>query len=443
MSDDPSTRHPDRILAVPAGRAARLGRLGRMTAGVAGNMALGGLAQLGKGQRPKMQDLLLTPRNLNRITDELAKMRGAAMKMGQLMSMDTGDVFPPEMAQIMARLRDDAHVMPPKQLKSVLNDQWGAGWLQKLHRFDVRPIAAASIGQVHRAQTRDGRDLAVKVQYPGVAQSIDSDVTNVGALVKMTGLLPKGFELAPYLDEARSQLHAETDYALEARALAQFGDLLAGDDRFVVPALHADWSGPQILAMEYVPSVAIETVADADQDTRDRVAHDLIDLMLRELFEFGLMQTDPNFANYRYRDDTGQIVLLDFGATRTLGREIGDQYRDVMRAGFARDGRALDRAAADLGFVSDATDAGHRAQIVDMMDTVFARLMAQDVYDFGDPTLERQMQVKGQALAEAGFVPEPLPMDTLFLQRKFAGIFLLAARLRAKVRVQDLITGWL
>ncbi|MCF2871872.1 AarF/ABC1/UbiB kinase family protein [Octadecabacter sp. G9-8] len=430
-------------LAVPAGRVARLSRLGRMTAGVAGNMALGGLAQVGRGERPSMQGLLLTPRNMHRIADELAKMRGAAMKMGQLMSMDTGDVLPPELSEIMARLRDDAHVMPPKQLKSVLNDQWGAGWLPKLQRFDVRPIAAASIGQVHRAQTRDGRDLAIKVQYPGVAASIDSDVTNVGALIKLTGLLPKGFALDPYLEESRLQLHVETDYTAEASALAQFGALLDGDARFVVPQGHADWSGPQILAMDYVPSVPIEHVEGTDQTTRDRVAHDLFDLMLRELFGFGLMQTDPNFANYRYCADTGQIVLLDFGATRTLGAYVAQDYRHLIKAGLAGDRDGLIAAATSIGFVSDDIAPLHLDRIVDMMEAVFAALTAHDQFNFADTALSQQLQSQGMALAQNGFVPPPLPMDALFLQRKFAGMFLLAARLRAQVNVVGLLEKWL
>ena len=438
-----STSKDQRGLAVPSSRLARFSRLGRMSAGVAGNMAVGGLAQLGRGQRPSMQGLLLTPRNIGRIADELAKMRGAAMKMGQLMSMDTGDVLPPELTQIMARLRDDAHVMPPKQLKTVLNDQWGSGWLARLQRFDVRPIAAASIGQVHRAQTRDGRDLAIKVQYPGVASSIDSDVKNVGALIKMTGLLPKGFALGPYLDEARAQLHAETDYSAEAGSLAQFGALLAGDARFVVPRGHDDWSGPQILAMDYVHSTPIEAVETLDQMTRDRVAHDLFDLMLRELFGFGVMQTDPNFANYRYIAETGQIVLLDFGATRTLGADIAAQYRDLIRAGFDRDRATLIKIATQIGFVAPDTAPQHLDRIVAMMEAVFAALMAQDIYDFGDTALSKTLQNDGMALANDGFVPPPLPMDALFLQRKFAGMFLLAARLRARVDVVGLAKQWL
>ena len=194
MSMKPDDRSP---LAVPAKRLTRLGQLGAMTAGVAGNMAANGVVQLGRGQRPSMRGLLLTPSNISRVDDQLAKMRGAAMKIGQLMSMDTGDVLPPELAQIMARLRDNAHSMPPAQLKQVLNTEWKERWLADFAKFDVHPIAAASIGQVHRSQLKAGRDMAIKVQYPGVAKSIDSDVANVGVLMRMSGLLPKGFELAP------------------------------------------------------------------------------------------------------------------------------------------------------------------------------------------------------------------------------------------------------
>ena len=114
---------------------------------------------------------------------------------------------------------------------------------------------------MHRAQTRDGRDLAIKVQYPGVADSIDSDVSNVGALVKLTGLLPKGFALGPYLEEAKRQLHEETDYLAEARALQQFRTALSNDNRFVLPELAEDLSTVRILAMSYIDSPPIEAVA--------------------------------------------------------------------------------------------------------------------------------------------------------------------------------------
>ena len=430
MSQD---RNLPRAMAVPSGRMSRFTRLGVMTAGVAGNMAVNGLGQLAKGQRPAMRDLLMTPQNITRVTEKLAQMRGAAMKIGQLMSMDTGEFLPPELAQIMARLRDDAHIMPPAQLKKVLNANWPTGWLGQFAKFDVHPIAAASIGQVHRAQLKDGTDLAIKVQYPGVAQSIDSDVANVGALLRMSGLLPKGFEMAPYLEEARKQLHLETDYAYEGQNLARFGQLLADAPAFTVPSYYPEWSTGKVLAMSFVPGDPIEAAFEQPKPERDRIADAMIGLTLRELFEDGLMQTDPNFANYRYDSNTGQIVLLDFGATRALDPQVVDQYRRLLSAGLADDQPLMDEIAQEIGFVTHDTAPQHRTAITDMMGMAFAALRRDGLFDFTDKALPRAMQDAGIALAEDGFIPPPLPIDVLLLQRKFGGMFLLASQLDAQV----------
>ncbi|EBA13866.1 ABC1 kinase family protein [Roseobacter sp. CCS2] len=426
-------RNLPRELAVPSGRMSRFTRLGTMTAGVAGNMAVNGLSQLAQGQRPAMRDLLMTPQNITRVTEKLAQMRGAAMKIGQLMSMDTGEFLPPELAQIMARLRDDAHIMPPAQLKKVLNANWPDGWLGQFAKFDVRPIAAASIGQVHRARLKDGTDLAIKVQYPGVAQSIDSDVANVEALLRMSGLLPKGFELAPYLEEARKQLHLETDYAHEGENLARFGQLLADAPAFTVPTHFPDWSTREVLAMSFVEGTPIEAAFAQPKAERDRVADALIGLTLRELFDDGLMQTDPNFANYRYDPATGKIILLDFGATRVLDPKVVDQYRRLLAAGLADDQTAIAAIAEEIGFVARDTAPHHHTAIMDMMGMAFDALRKDAPFDFTDKVLPRAMQEAGMALAEDGFVPPPLPIDVLLLQRKFGGMFLLASQLGAQI----------
>jgi predicted unusual protein kinase regulating ubiquinone biosynthesis (AarF/ABC1/UbiB family) len=442
-SQPPKSPSAARALAVPSSRVSRLARLGGMTAGVAGGMAADGAWRFTRGERPSMRSLLLTPQNITRITEKLAQMRGAAMKIGQLVSMDTGDMLPPELAEIMARLREDAHFMPPAQLKQVLSANWPADWHRAFATFDTRPIAAASIGQVHRARLKDGRDVAIKVQYPGVARSIDSDVANVGALIRMSGLLPKGFDLAPYLEEARKQLHEETDYALEASHLSRFGDLLANREAFVVPAFHPDWSTGDVLSMSYVPGAPIETVAQASQEERDRVARELIVLLLDELFRFGVMQTDPNFANYRYDAQSGRIVLLDFGATREISRDLAEKYRALLRAGLASDTAAMEAAASDIGFLDHRVSDHHRQQILDMMALAFGELGSQEIIAFGETTVPAEMQARGAALAESGFVPPPVPMDVLYLQRKFAGIFLLAAKLRARLPVRSLLEPYL
>ena len=432
-----------RGLAVPSRRLSRIARLGGVTAGVASSMAMGSISALSRGNRPVWRDLLMTPQNISRVADQLAKMRGAAMKVGQLVSMDTGEFLPPELAQIMARLRDEAHFMPPSQLKKVLAAQWPDGWLRQFKNFNVRPIAAASIGQVHSATLKDGRNLAIKVQYPGVANSIDSDIANVGALIRMSGLLPKGFELAPYLEEARKQLHEETDYSREAGFLQRFGTLLEGDDRFFVPKFVPEWSTKGILAMEFASGDAIDSFIDASQDVRNRLAHTLIDLALRELFAEKVMQTDPNFANYRYNVQDEQIVLLDFGATRDIPNEVSNQYRQLMQAGMSGDRQSLADMALCMGFYDHSTAENFRETIIDVMMQVFDVLLQPAPYDFGDRSLVRNLQQQGIALAEAGFIPPPLPVELLFIQRKLGGVFLLATHLRAQVDVQSLLARYL
>ncbi|MEM7613739.1 MAG: AarF/ABC1/UbiB kinase family protein [Pseudomonadota bacterium] len=427
-----------RAIPVPASRISRLTRLGAMTAGVAGSMAVNGVAQLGQGKRPSARNLLLTPGNMRRVADQLAQMRGAAMKVGQLMSMDTGDVMPAELTEILGRLRSDAHFMPPAQLKTVLNANWPKGWLTHFKSFDVHPIAAASIGQVHRACLKDGRDLAIKIQYPGVAQSIDSDVANVGTLIKMSGLLPAGLELAPYLEEARKQLHEETDYQLEGQHLTTFGTLLSEDPRFDLPVVQEDWTTADILAMSFVEGDPIEAAASKPQAERDRIMVDLIELLLAELFTFGLMQTDPNFANYRYNGDSGKIVLLDFGATRKIDPTVAAQYRELLRAGLGRDWQTVETLCTDIGFFAPDTPERHRQQILRMIRIVFDSIQ-NPLFDFATNDLSQRMQEAGAALAEDGFVPPPVPMDVLYLQRKFGGIFLLGAKLSARVPVTALL----
>ncbi len=430
-------------VAIPSGRLARLSRFGALASGIAGRAALGALQSGVSGRAPRGRDLLLTPGNAARLANQLAEMRGAAMKVGQLLSMEAGDLLPSEFSDILGRLRAQADFMPPRQLKSVLIDNWGPDFLQRFDRFDVTPIAAASIGQVHRARLRDGRELAIKVQYPGVRRSIDSDVANVATLARMAGLLPKTIDVAPLLDEAKRQLHEEADYEREARCLEQFGALLAGSPDFRAPALYAPLSTRDILAMDFVEGAPIESLATAPQATRDRVARLLVELFLRELFEFGLMQTDANFANFRYDAASGQVILLDFGATRAFEPSVTDVYRRFLAVGLGGDRAALRDATIAMGFFDAATAERHQAAVLDMIEIVFAPIREGGLFDFGATDLVERLRRAGMALgADREFEHIP-PIDALFAQRKAAGLFLLASRLRARVDVGRLLAPYL
>jgi predicted unusual protein kinase regulating ubiquinone biosynthesis (AarF/ABC1/UbiB family) len=222
--------------------------------------------------------------------------------------------------------------------------------------------------------------------------------------------------------------------------LQHFAGLLADDTRFIVPGDHADWSTGEILAMDYVAAQPIETVESADEVTRTRVAHDLIDLTLSELFTHGVMQTDPNFANYRYDPTQVKIVLLDFGATRWIAPEVLGQYRQMLRAGLEMDIEAVAQVATAMGALPEDCAPQHRARLMRMMHMAFESLSGDAPYDFAVMTLSRQMQAEGIALAEDGFLPPPVPMDVLYVQRKLAGMFLLAARLRSKLPLRKMIS---
>ncbi len=387
-----------------------------------------------------MRGLLITPGNVKRIADQLARMRGAAMKVGQLISMDAGEALPPELADIMARLRDQAHFMPPKQLRDVLNRNWGQDWLKAFHTFNVRPIAAASIGQVHRATLKDGRDVAIKVQYPNIARSIDSDVANVAALVRMSGLLPKSFDLGPYIQEARRQLHEETDYEREGQHLRYFAELLQADEAFEVPEFYPDWSNSEVLTMSFLEGRPIEAVSDATKLERNQVSEALVDLTLREIFDFGIIQSDPNFANYRYNPDNGKISLLDFGAARALQPYAIDSYAHLLRAGLLEDDADLRRAAIQMKLIAD--DGPYDDRILGMIRSVFDAILSADEFDFSDRALSNHLNKEGMALAEAGYFPPQLPMDVLYLQRKIGGMFLLATRLNASLPVKTLLAKY-
>ena len=427
---------------VPSGRISRLGHFGRLAGGVAGGMLAEGARRFAAGERPRMRDMLLTPGNVGRLADRLSNLRGAAMKLGQMISMDAGDMLPPELAAILARLRQNAHRMPPQQLQQVLAEQWGCNWRMRFAHFNATPLAAASIGQVHRARTRDGRDLAIKVQFPGVRESIDADVDNVATLLRVSGLLPPKLDIAPLLAAAKVQLREEADYVREGEQMTLFGSLLADAPDYVVPVFDAEFSTGQVLAMSFVEGRPIESLVDAPQSTRDTAMRALIVLVLNELFDFGVMQTDPNFANYRYQQETGRLVLLDFGAARPIPPATSERYHALVRAAFDGDRDGVRDAALAAGFVGPDAIARHRQRIDRMIDVVLGELGRPGSFDFGDRgfvEILRDDAMKVAADQAAWHIP---PADILFVQRKISGTALLAARLKARIDVRSIVEAF-
>ena len=221
---------------VPTSRIGRLARLGV----AAGELAVGGVTErvkrIARDVPEDAVNVFLTATNAEKLARRLANMRGAAMKMGQVLSMEGAEILPPEFTKALAILRDSANTMPEAQVRKVLVSEYGKDWASLFERFEFEPIAAASIGQVHRATARDGRDLALKIQYPGVARSIDSDVDNMALFMRMANILPVEIDIDGIVEETKRQLRQEADYLVEAKYLRDYRELVSGDPEFLVPA---------------------------------------------------------------------------------------------------------------------------------------------------------------------------------------------------------------
>ncbi len=429
---------PSRNAAVSSGRSQRLLQLGLAVGEMAASAAANGLQAWARGERPSLSQLMLSEGNASRLADRLSQMRGAVMKLGQLMSMDGQGALPPQFAQLMGGLRDQAHAMPPEQLATLLADQYGADWLLRFRQLRMQPVAAASIGQVHRAVTHQGQVLALKIQYPGVRASIDSDVDNLALLARTPGLLPAGLDVGALLDRVRAQLHLETDYAAEARATSLYRRRLGRDPLLSVPSVRRAYCTPLILATDFAPGVAVDQLVaqGLPQEVRDRVATALCRLVMRELFVLRLVQTDPNFGNYLYDAESDRVWLLDFGATEAVDPARAEPLRQLASALCDADAVRLRAAAQRVGYV-DARDPPAQADgVLAMLYLAGEPFRHRGAYDFAASDLSRRAFERGRAqFLGAGFARTP-PADLVFVQRKIVGTFLLCARLKARVDVR-------
>lgn len=426
---------PRRRSRVPAGRVERLARIGWLAGELAaGSVARGAQRWLGGSPGPASAAA-------RRLARRLAELRGAAMKLGQLLSLESADLLPPELAEALAVLRASADAMPASQVRRVLGREYGRGWEARFARFDWEPIAAASIGQVHAAVAADGRRLALKIQYPGVARSVDADIDNVAALLRLARLLPVDLDVSGLVAEAKRQLRQETDYLAEAESMRRYRTLVADEPALLVPAVHDDLTTRRVLAMDHVAGEPIESLGarGVAQARRDAVGALLERLVFRELFEFRFVQTDPNFANYLVDPAQDRVMLLDFGATREVEASLAERYARTCRAILAGDREGVRAGAIEIGYVRPGESAERMRGVVDLILLVCEPLRRPGPYDFGRSTLPGRVRELGMDLAfRRGFLRAP-PPETVFLHRKLIGSFLLCARIRARVDAHALI----
>jgi aarF domain-containing kinase len=432
-------RYQLRESRVPATRVSRLWNYGSLAAGMFGGAIAEGISRaVGGGSQGSM---LLSPGNMERLVAKLSRMRGAALKMGQMMSFQDSKMLPAPIQEVLQRVQDRADYMPAWQRDRVLTANLGAEWRDLFDRFDEKPVAAASIGQVHRATLKsNGAEVAVKIQFPGVADSINSDLDNLGVLLAATKLLPKGLYLNKTIDNARTELAWECDYEREAICGERYRHLLSDErDVFVVPKIYLEASGKQVLTMQWMDGVGVtRMVKSFTQAQRDWIGTQILRLCLREITEFKFMQTDPNWTNFLYNPQTNKLELLDFGASREYPDEFIDLYVRLLEAASRTDRDAVKTLSEQLGYLT-----GHESKAMLDAHTTSVLTLAEpfldsapEVYDFRDQTITER--VKGLIPVMIRERLAPPPEETYSLHRKLSGAFLLCARLGSRVRCRDL-----
>lgn len=379
----------------------------------------------------------LSEKNAERLALGLCRMRGAALKLGQMLSIQDETLVPAPILAALDVVRQGADVMPKKQLSQVLDAELGPEWKSKLTSFDYEPLAAASIGQVHKAVTKDGLEVAMKIQYPGVADSIESDIENVKLLLDYTNLIPEGLYLDKAMKVAKEELSRECDYELEATNQKRFRDLLSNSKGFYVPMVIDDISSKRVLTTELVSGIPIDKVALLNQGTRNYVGKKLLELTLTELFVFRFMQTDPNWSNFLYDDATRTINLIDFGAARDYPKRFVDDYLRMVYACANGDRDAVIEMSQRLGFLS-----GMESEI--MIDVhvqagfvVGLPFSKPGGYDFRSSNITQSITNLGATMLRHRL--RPPPDEVYSLHRKLSGAFLACIKLGAVVPCRELL----
>nr|CDI56499.1 related to ABC1-ubiquinol--cytochrome-c reductase complex assembly protein [Melanopsichium pennsylvanicum 4] len=428
-----------RAAKVPSSRLGRLFHYG----GLASGLALGAASSLVRSPSSSSPNsLFMSEANVARLVDKLSTMRGAALKLGQFLSIQETKLLPPQIEKVLLRVQNSANYMPVWQMNQVMISELGSNWRDNFTEFDDVPFASASIGQVHSAvlsqhfadQSMAGKSVAVKVQFPGVLESIDSDLSYLRWLVSASALLPRGLFLENTLRVLGRELRDECDYAREAEMGRRFRAVLSDSHEFEVPKVIDTLSTAKVLTTQMMRGRPLSQAASRyDQNTRNRIAGSILNLSLSELFSFRLMQTDPNWSNFLYNERDGKIQLIDFGATREYSKEFMDMWMQMLQAAISSDYSECLKWSQKVGYLTGEESKEMEKAHVDSMIALGEpfRKDAPNPYPFESQTITDRVKEQIPLMLRERLTPPP--EETYSLNRKLSGAFLLCARLKAEI----------
>lgn len=418
------------------------------------NWAKSGLSGffLSKEQKQTQKDQFMQEQ-ANYLVSELGKLKGSVVKVGQMLALYGEHMLPPAVVSALHTLDDNTAPIAWHVIYEALQSQLG----ERVADFEIdrTPIGTASLAQVHKALHKySGRTVVLKVQYPNVAGAIDADLAVFKKLLKVTGIIPQTRALDDWFDEIRELLYREVDYCMEAQTTKRFAQYLSDDERYVVPTIYDNYSTDRLICMSFEEGLALNDpqILTLNQDRKNRLGQSAIDIVMREIFDWGEMQTDPNFGNYLVRlDEHGQdkLVLLDFGAIKKFDDKLLTIAKNLLTAGHYQDKALMKTAMTGYPFFDDFTGKPKEdmAQVLLLACEAFAKpslLARQDLLDDSKYIWSKSdLYNRVMLCAKDGMTSKEFslpPKEMMFISRKFIGAYALLSALDARTDSEALMS---
>jgi predicted unusual protein kinase regulating ubiquinone biosynthesis (AarF/ABC1/UbiB family) len=405
-------REPD---GPPSSRFARLRKLAGLGAQLGSDALARGVKRLA-GSDPDS----ISRSTAEKLVETLGDLKGAAMKLGQVASMDP-DLFPPEVRAVLARLQNEAPPMSFERVAAVLEEELGGTPDELFAEFSREPMAAASLGQVHRARLRDGRDVVVKVQYPGIDQALRSDIDNLGMVVKTIAFAHRALDGRQYFHELAEELAHELDYSREGRLAREFARASAGLPDIVVPEIVDERTSTRVLTMQHIPGQTLRTFLASKpvNAERLRVSRLLIRAIHGAFLVDGTVHADPHPGNFMVMPD-GRLGVLDFGSVKRFSREFFEGHRDVFRLVLEQKPIDVLALVRRVGFTVELPDDEARP-LLESLIHVAGRALRTDDYDYAHDTMAPDSR-KLFASHASQFLKIRPPAEGVMFIRAFGGL---------------------